>query len=149
MVVECIGLGLLLSLLFSQLIGFTAGGMVVPGYIAIYLHEPLRVLGTIIVALTTFFIVKLLSNFIFIYGHRRIMITVIIGFLLGNFSQEFLEIKMFQISVEIQSIGHIIPGLIANWMERQGIIPTLCIMLTTAAIVRLLLIILTGGKAVI
>jgi hypothetical protein len=53
------------------------------------------------------------------------MITVIIGFLLGNFAQEFLEIKMFQISVEIQSIGHIIPGLIANWMERQGIIPTL------------------------
>jgi hypothetical protein len=77
------------------------------------------------------------------------MITVIIGFLLGNFAQEFLKIKMFQISVEIQSIGHIIPGLIANWIERQGIVPTLCIMLTTAAIVRLLLIILTGGKGVI
>ena len=39
----------------------------------------------------------------------------------------------------------VIPGLIANWMERQGLWSTLCVMTTTAVLVRLLLMILNGG----
>ena len=36
----------------------------------------------------------------------------------------------------------------ANWMERQGIIPTMSVMVTTAVLVRLLLMLLNGGNII-
>ena len=38
--------GLLVSLLFTELFGLAAGGMVVPGYIALYMTDPLSVVAT-------------------------------------------------------------------------------------------------------
>ena len=42
-------------------------------------------------------------------------------------------------------IGNIIPGLIANWMDRLGVVRTLSVVLLTAVIVKLLVMILFGG----
>ena len=42
-------------------------------------------------------------------------------------------------------IGNIIPGLIANWMDRQGIIRTLSVVLLTSVMVKLCIMILFGG----
>ena len=42
-------------------------------------------------------------------------------------------------------IGNIIPGLIANWMDRQGVIRTLSVVLLTAVIVKLMVMIIFGG----
>ena len=41
-----IGLGIILSLVLSETLGVTAGGIIVPGYIALYLHQPIQVLTT-------------------------------------------------------------------------------------------------------
>ena len=48
----------------------------------------------------------------------------------------------------LQSIGYIIPGLIAYWMLRQGIVETLCTMLMAAFIVRLALVVAHGGRLI-
>ncbi|MBD3168652.1 MAG: poly-gamma-glutamate biosynthesis protein PgsC [candidate division Zixibacteria bacterium] len=125
--------------------GLAAGGMVVPGYVALMLGTPLRLAGTIVVALLTYALIKLLSNYMFIYGKRRTVLVILIGFALGWVSREFFVINIEGLSVEFQSIGYIIPGLIANWMERQGVIQTICTMIIAAVIVRLSLIILGGG----
>ena len=42
-------------------------------------------------------------------------------------------------------IGNIIPGLIASWMDRQGVIRTISVILLTAATVQLLIIYISGG----
>ena len=42
-------------------------------------------------------------------------------------------------------IGNIIPGLIANWMDRQGVVRTVSVVLLTAVIVKLMIIVLFGG----
>ena len=42
-------------------------------------------------------------------------------------------------------IGNIIPGLIANWMDRQGVVRTVSVVLLTAVIVKLIIIVLFGG----
>ena len=42
--------------------------------------------------------------------------------------------------VELGVIGYIIPGLIALWFNRQGILPTLSALLITSVLVRLVLI---------
>ena len=147
---QSVGLGLVVSLVFSETLGLAAGGMVVPGYMALMIHDPGRIAATIIVSLLTYYTIKLFSNYMFIYGRRRTVMIIIVGFLYGWLSREFLVFGMQGgMSIEFSAIGYIIPGLIANWMERQGIIQTLTTMIIAAVFVRLLLMIVTGGEVIV
>ena len=146
MVEQAVGLGLVISLIFSETLGLAAGGMVVPGYLALMLHEPGRVVGTVGSALIALALLKLLSRYVLIYGRRRIVVAVLIGFAIGAVSRDLLRLKVLDSSFDLRTIGYVIPGLIANWMERQGVIQTLCIMTTTAILVRLLLMLIGGGE---
>ena len=148
MVEQAIGLGLVVSLIFSETLGLAAGGMVVPGYIALMIHEPLRLAGTIVVSLVTLGTVKLVSRYALVYGRRRIVIAILFGFVFGALSREFFVLHLRGTSIEFQTIGFVIPGLIANWMDRQGVVQTLCVMVSTAVLVRLLLMLLAGGEII-
>lgn len=152
MIYESIGLGLVVSLVFSEILGLAAGGLVVPGYIALYLDHPLRVLGTILASLITFGVVKLLSRFILLYGRRTLVFSVLAGFLFGYLTRHLLFLNAsLGLPLEadlLQSIGYIIPGLIAYWMLRQGILETLCTMLMAAFIVRLAMVVAHGGRLI-
>ncbi len=53
-----IGLGIFLSLILSESLGVTAGGIIVPGYIALYLHEPIQVVVTFLVAILVWAIIQ-------------------------------------------------------------------------------------------
>ena len=81
-----IGIGMLLSLILTETLGVTAGGVIVPGYIALYLDQPYKIIITLIVALIVLLIVRALSNIIFIYGKRRLVLSLMLGFLFGYFS---------------------------------------------------------------
>ena len=59
-----VGIGLAVSLLFSEWFAVAAGGMIVPGYIALSLTHPVDVLLTVMAGLATFTIVRALSSFI-------------------------------------------------------------------------------------
>ena len=48
----------------------------------------------------------------------------------------------------VNVIGFIIPGLIANAMEKQGIIKTLSAMTVAAVLVRLILVVIFGGEVI-
>jgi len=145
---QAIGLGLVISLIFSETLGLAAGGMVVPGYLALTIHEPLRILGTVAISLLTFGAVRLLSLYTLIYGRRRIVVAVLIGFVFGALSRNLLIFRWHDVPVDLRTIGYVIPGLIANWMERQGVLQTLCVMTTTAVLVRLLLMLINGGALI-
>ena len=138
-----IGLGIFLSLILSESLGVTAGGIIVPGYIALYLHQPMQVVVTFLVAILVWAIIQGMGNVMFLYGKRRIVLALILGFFFGYISRNF-----FYLSEDIGSvavIGNIIPGLIANWMDRQGIIRTLSVVLLTSVMVKLCVMILFGG----
>jgi hypothetical protein len=49
--VVSIAVGLVISLLFTEAFGLTVGGMIVPGYLALYLDQPLTILLTLIAAI--------------------------------------------------------------------------------------------------
>ncbi|HDH57776.1 MAG TPA: poly-gamma-glutamate biosynthesis protein PgsC, partial [Bacteroidetes bacterium] len=123
-------------------------GIVVPGYIALQLHDPYQVLGTLAVAFLTFLCLKGASHFIFVYGRRRMVLAILIGFLLGYLSRQLVLHNLFEIDIRFQAIGFIIPGLIANWMERQGLFQTIAGVIIAASAVRLLLMIITGGEII-
>ncbi len=146
MVEAAVGLGVILSLLFSELIGASAGGIVVPGYIAMYLHRPTMIIGTLLVSLATLVIIKVISKFSLLYGKRRMVLSILIGFILGWATRNIIFVNMTVYDLKMQSIGYIIPGLIANWMERQGIFRTVFTMIIAAVLVRLILIVISGGE---
>ena len=138
-----IGLGIILSLILSEALGVTAGGIIVPGYISLFLHEPVQVLSTFSVAILVWFIIKILSRVMFLYGKRRIVLALILGFFFGYLSRvTYIDSETIN---SVAVIGNIIPGLIANWMDRQGVVRTLSVVLLTAVIVKLLVMIIFGG----
>ena len=138
-----IGMGIILSLVLSEALGVTAGGIIVPGYISLFLDQPVQVVSTFLVAILVWLIIKGLSKIMFLYGKRRIVLALILGFLFGYLSRTiYVDTESIK---SVAVIGNIIPGLIANWMDRQGVVRTVSVVLLTAVIVKLLVIILFGG----
>ncbi len=145
MIIIAVGLGMMLNLLLTETIGLAAGGVVVPGYIALNLHKPDMLISTIIISLATYLLVRLLSHFILLYGRRLLIVSIIIGYLLGYVTKVYPAISLGAVNFDITTVGFVVPGLLAYWMERQGILETISTMLIAAIIVRFILIILTGG----
>jgi poly-gamma-glutamate biosynthesis protein PgsC/CapC len=139
--VESIAIGLLFGFFFYEWVGFSAGGFVVPGYIALYLDRPFMIVSTLGISLLTYGIVRGLSQVTILYGRRRFMLMVLVGFSL-QWLFRMLVVKTHFLSIEIDAIGYIIPGLIANEMGRQRIVPTLFALLIISVLVRLTLILL-------
>ena len=139
-----IGIGIVLSLILSETLGVTAGGIIVPGYIALHLHDPLQVFSTFVVALLVWVIIQLLGKVMFLYGKRRMVLALILGFFLGYVSRNFVFLSEDLGSVAV--IGNIIPGLIANWIDRQGILRTVSVIILTAVMVKLSVMILFNGE---
>jgi len=88
-----------------------------------------------------------LGHFMFIFGKRRMVLCIILGFILGYVSRNLLFSPIEDISIAV--IGNIIPGLIANWMDRQGVLKTISAVLITAVIVQLAVMLLSGGEIVV
>ena len=139
-----IGLGIVLSLVLSESLGVTAGGIIVPGYISLYLHQPIQVIITLLVAIIVWCIIQGLGKIIFLYGKRRIVLALILGFFFGYITRNFLYVNEDFGSLAV--IGNIIPGIIANWMDRQGVTRTISVIILTSVIVKLIVMLLFGGQ---
>ena len=138
-----IGIGMVLSLFLTETLGVTAGGIIVPGYIAMNLESPERLIITFGISIITFLIIKSLSQFIMVYGKRRLVLALLIGFLLGYLTRSENNLVSSLTELDFAVIGNIIPGLIANWMDRQGVLRTICTVLITAGITKLFIMIVS------
>jgi poly-gamma-glutamate biosynthesis protein PgsC/CapC len=119
--IENLFVGLLISSLFIELVGVYPGGIIVPAYLGLYFDQPLRIVGTLVVSLVCFGSYKILSCFTILFGRRRFVVLILLGcfwlfiwnrLFIGNISQEFYG---------LHAVGLVIPGIIANTYERQGI----------------------------
>jgi poly-gamma-glutamate biosynthesis protein PgsC/CapC len=146
MIELAITLGLTFSLLSYEVFGLAAGGIVVPGYIALHLSQPDRLAGIIFVSLATYLVIKILGNYTFLYGRRQMVLCLLVGCLLANFSRQFLLLDLTSSTVELQAVGWVVPGLIAHWFGKQGIYKTLCVLFITSVLVRLIVIIVFNGE---
>jgi len=141
-----IGLGVAFSLVFHEVFGLAAGGIVVPGYIALNFHDPESIAGTLLVALIAWACIKVIGQYVFVYGRRRMVLAVLLGFVFGYLSRQIFASGAGV--VQLEAIGYIIPGLIANWMDRQGVYKTITTVLIGGAVVRIMVIIVTGGRII-
>jgi poly-gamma-glutamate biosynthesis protein PgsC/CapC len=151
-----IGLGLAVSLVFSEVFGLAAGGMVVPGYIALSLSKPLDVALTIGAGIATYLIVHALSMTTVIYGKRRTVVMILVGYVIGMSLGSLVlgapiepTRQNLANSSDVAVIGYIIPGLIGIWIDRQGLIETISVLITASIVVRLLLILVFGTELLV
>ncbi len=142
-----VGLGVAFSLIFNEIFGVSAGGIVVPGYIALQIHNIWMLAGTALVSFVSFGAVRITSRFVFVYGRRRLVLSILFGFIFGYILRTYLSGPLFELTdVRLYAIGYIIPGLIANWMERQGVFRTLAAVSIAAIVVRLAVMLIGGGQ---
>lgn len=140
-----VGIGLVVSLFFSEAFGIAAGGMIVPGYLALSLTRPLEVGTTLAAGFATFAIVHSLASFIVVYGRRRTVLMILVGYVVAMLFRG-LAPSLGLPADEHAVIGFIIPGLIAIWLDRQGVVETVTALLTASAFVRLVLILVLGSE---
>ena len=141
MVEIALGLGIVVSLVLSEVFGLASAGLVVPGYLALYLDQPSRVAATLLVALFTYAAVRHgLSRAMVLYGRRRFGVTILTGFLL-NMAAIQLPLLSEQVP-ELRAVGFIVPGLIANTALVQGPWVTLGMTFLAAAAVRVILLLM-------
>jgi poly-gamma-glutamate biosynthesis protein PgsC/CapC len=141
-----ITLGLVFSLLSYEIFGLAAGGIVVPGYIALHLSQPDRLAGIVLVSFTTYVIIKILGKYTFMYGRRQMVVCLLIGCLLANISRHFLAIDLAGNMMQLEAVGWVVPGLIAHWFGKQGVFKTLSVLFITSVLVRLIVIIIFNGE---
>ncbi len=143
---NAIGIGLVVSLLFSETMGLAAGGMVVPGYIALNLTDPLKVLMTLALGIACWLVIRLMDPFIILFGRRRTVAIILVGFLLGALFRKFFVFSIGDETIQLAAIGYIIPGLVGMWIDRQGVIETSSTLIMSGVLVKLALIIIYGGE---
>ena len=148
--------GIIVSMIWYERELLSPGGVVVPGYTALFLlTNPVIIVYSLLIAFLTALIIKWGSKFTILYGRRRFAVTMLaalsltfaitplFGLLAGPFPFLFTGAYSYQ---GFQVIGIIIPGLIANEFHRQGVVPTLStlgIVSVITAIILYVIVILT------
>ena len=113
---EVVLAGVALSLIFSELTGLSPAGLVVPGYIALSLQTPSRVVYTLVIALIAWGVARLLARFMILYGRRRFTVLILLTYVLNA-----IIVGCGILPFDPGMIGAIVPGIIANEFEKQGI----------------------------
>jgi len=131
--IETFFIGLVVALLYVEIIGIYPGGIIVPAFLALYLDQPVRVISTLFIALLSLVSYKFLSRFFILFGRRRFVMMILLG---GTWAGLFFLLfpDLFSFPFGFRAIGWVIPGLLANNLERQKILPVLASLVTVTVI---------------
>jgi len=117
--------GVILSLIFAEKFGINPAGLVVPGYLALIFDQPIMLLSVLIISCLTYFIVNNgISNWVILYGRRKFAAMSLTGMVLKFIFDLIYPLTPFDM-VEVSGIGVVIPGIIANTVQKQGVVITL------------------------
>jgi poly-gamma-glutamate biosynthesis protein PgsC/CapC len=136
---ELFFVGLLVGFAYYELTGISPGGVVAPAYCALYVDEPGMIIRTVIVALIVWAVILGLSRRFVIYGRRRLLLAILLGFCIKAAIAAWLQ-PAVALTLNLQSIGYIVPGLIANEMARQKVVVTVAGLATVSVVIYLILL---------
>lgn len=131
-------LGVLASILFYEWTEISPGGIIVPGYIALFLNNPGRIITTILLSFLTYGAVRLLNTYTILYGRRKFAVFIIVSFLIRFIINRFFVAASLPVSAAL-IIGYLVPGIIAQDIDRQGAVKTLSAMFTVAILLKLIM----------
>ncbi|WP_338673668.1 poly-gamma-glutamate biosynthesis protein PgsC/CapC [Streptomyces sp. SCSIO 30461] len=137
-----IALGLLFSLVCYLTTNLSPGGMITPGWLALTLVEDLQRAAMVVgVTVLTYVCTLLLQRYVILYGKRLFAAVVLTGVILQASLMIVLSIE-FPLMYSNQTLGFIVPGLIAYQLVRQPKGPTL---LATGSVTLMAYVVLTAG----
>ncbi len=142
MTYETLFVGLILAVLYVEIFEIYPGGIIVPGYMALEVDQPLRVLVTVAIAFLCLYSYRFMSRYLILFGKRRFALMIFLG---AMWAQLWVLVAPVIVATptELLVVGWLIPGLLANTLEKQRILPTLASLFTvaiaTSFIIRLVL----------
>ncbi|PSL42717.1 poly-gamma-glutamate biosynthesis protein PgsC/CapC [Salsuginibacillus halophilus] len=121
-------IGIVLSLIYTERTGVLPSGLIVPGYVALVFDQQMNLVVIGFISISTFLIVQyVLNRFVILYGRRKFAAMLSVGIVLKliyDFFALYLGLPIEE-SFELRGIGIIVPGLIANTVHKQGVLPTI------------------------
>lgn len=138
---EIFFVGLVIGFIYYEFTGLTPGGVIAPAYFAMFIEQPNKILMTLIIALIVWIIVKYASSYFIIFGRRRLLICLVLGFSFKLIIASWIQPMPF-VQIDLQSVGYIIPGLIANDLGKQSFLETIASIGIVMAITYLIVIII-------
>jgi poly-gamma-glutamate biosynthesis protein PgsC/CapC len=139
MFAEAIGLSLLGSLVAFEWAGLSPGGLIVPGYLALLAGRPLTLLVILAASFLALGALRVASARLILFSRRRFVFAVLAGLLSLRALEAGLGLAPW-LPTEVHGLGYLVPGLVANDMEKQGIFPTLLMMVLVSAAIRGILV---------
>lgn len=129
--------GVLLSILFYEVSEMSPGGLIVPGYFALFSNDYKKIIMTVLIAIFVLIIVRVLEKYLIIYGRRRFAVYIIITFLLKRFIGEL----NFDILIGGEVIGLLIPAILAQDLDRNGLKKTIPALLILTGVIKSIIMI--------
>lgn len=136
-----LAIGIILSMLVYERWRVVGGAAVVAGYLGLFVERPLYIITTILVSIATYYFVeRIIARRMFLYGRRRLVVMVIIGvglqLLTGSLAWLFARDLTWMTG--FYGVGYVLPGLIAQDIERQGLRKTIPTVLVVSILTYLL-----------
>lgn len=117
-------LGVIFSLLFTEITGVLPAGLVVPGYLALLVKLPQAIFITFIISILTYLIVYFgVSKVTILYGKRKFAAMITVAIVLQFIINAIFPLDYSNIS-GLAAVGIVVPGLLANTIQRQGLATT-------------------------
>ena len=112
-----VGLGIFVGLVWTRRTGWSCGGIITPGLLALYAPSPARAVLTLALGVVLTPLLSLCARAWDLYGRERVGAAMLLA-LLAQTALRFV--------LPFHGIGWVIAGLVAADAERQGLVMTLC-----------------------
>ncbi len=135
-------LGIVVSTIIYKRTGLTLGGVIVCGYLALFVGQPLHIVVTLMMAYITYQIVyKILQKRYMLNGRSLFEVEILVGLVLQVLWLTIINLfGLINIDLAIlYGIGFVLPGVISHDMGRQGPKNTLGSILLGVLIVSLII----------
>ena len=135
-------LGIVVSTIIYKRTGLTLGGVIICGYLALFVGQPLHIIVTLAIAYITYQIVyKVLQKRFMLNGRKLFEIEILVGLIFQVLW--IVVIRLFRTNnidlTILYGIGFVLPGVIAHDMGRQGAKNTIGSILLGVSIVALII----------
>jgi len=135
-------LGIVVSTIIYKRTGLTLGGVIICGYLALFVGQPLHIIVTLAIAYITYQIVyKVLQKRFMLNGRKLFEIEILVGLIFQVLW--IVVIRLFRTDnidlTILYGIGFVLPGVIAHDMGRQGAKNTIGSILLGVSIVALII----------
>ena len=116
-------LGIVVSTIIYKRTGLTLGGVIVCGYLALFVGQPIHIIVTLIISYLTYQIVyKILQKRYMLNGRSLFEVEILVGLVFQVLWLTIIKtLGIINIDLTILfSIGFVLPGVVSHDMGRQG-----------------------------